>query len=297
MLEITQGETRELAPPVIAIDDPAVQLGAGGVFETLRAENQRIQLFTAHMGRLRRSLRFWKIELPCTEMALLEAAETEIGRLGGEPARLRITVGPDPGTIGKGDSARESQSGRVWIEATALADHYRGPLWARSPMRVCVFRDYHLSSQDPRAGHKMVDYYLWSEARRRAENRGFDEAILLNERGELAEACAFNLFWIEGDIVKTPDPACGGLPGIFAAHVVQILDREGIAVRNVRSTPSALKGAECLFLTNSLGEIIGIRAVDGKATTPPANHPLGRQILELIEAARLERFDASIESA
>jgi len=140
----------------------------------------------------------------------------------------------------------------------------------------------------------MVSYYLWWEARRRAEARGFDEALLLNERGELAEASAFNLFWIQGGAVHTPAADCGGLPGVFAAHVAQVLENEGIEVRRVRSGPEALREAESIFLTNSLGEVIGVLAVDGDGTRPPAEHELGRQILEMIESSGPNRLGPSI---
>ena len=77
---------------------------------------------------------------------------------------------------------------------------WMSPVWApyqpALPSVSIYFRDYGLPSTDPWNNHKTTRYFAHIEARRRAQLRGFDEALLLNEFGNVVEASAHNLFWI-----------------------------------------------------------------------------------------------------
>lgn len=270
---------------MLPLDDPAIQFGAGGVFETLRVERGLPHLFTPHFERMERSARFWSIPIPASRELIREAIRREIEVCpDSDSHRLRLTLGVDPPI----DPAAPP-AGRLFIHAAPLKPEYRPRIQARMPYRVTLFLDYRLSSSDPRASHKTTQYLLHWEALRRARSRGFDEAILLNERGELTEATAFNLFWLKDGILFTPDPSCGGLPGIFAAYVTHLAPFCGLRVEFVRTSSEALLAAEAAVLTNSLGEIIGIREIDGRTIPSATAHSALRNLLEACEDARSER--------
>ena len=94
-------------------------------------------------------------------------------------------------------------------------------------------------------------------ARREAERRGADEALLLNTAGRLAEASAANLFAVLGGRLLTPPLSDGALPGVMRADV---MERQG--GRESPLAPDDLSRASEAFLTNSLG-IRPLVAVDG----------------------------------
>src|SRR5690606_24702623 len=100
--------------------------------------------------------------------------------------------------------------------------------------------------------HKTLSYIENVEARRRAANAGADEAIMLNGRGELACASAANLFWISGDELRTPALECGVLAGITRARVLMLAEEAGMATREGRWPPHALRRADAIFVTNSV---------------------------------------------
>ncbi len=64
-------------PPVLPFDDPAVQFGAAGLFETLRVEAGKPHLFRPHMDRLEASAGRWRLRLPCDRSELLEICALE----------------------------------------------------------------------------------------------------------------------------------------------------------------------------------------------------------------------------
>ena len=112
----------------------------------------------------------------------------------------------------------------------------------------------------PAARLKTLAYLDNVLARAQARERGADEALMLNSRGEAACAAAANVFWVSDGRLYTPALECGVLAGTMRARVLAAAVRLGVEVAEVRAPGEALAGAEAVFLTNSL---IGLRAVSG----------------------------------
>jgi branched-subunit amino acid aminotransferase/4-amino-4-deoxychorismate lyase len=270
--------------------DPAVQFGAAGAFETIRVEAGRLHLYQAHRDRLERALEFLKLKLELPSEALDTAIARELEGFAPEASlRMRLTVGLDPEAPVGGGEARSPT--RIWIEARPLPDDCVGPLGERPRYRATLYSDYIVASCDPWRRHKTTRYYAEWEARRRARLRGFDEAILINERGEVVEATAHNLFWIARGRLYTPPPSAGPLPGTFAAYVRRIARELDVETYAVAAPAQRLREADCLFLTNALSEIRGVERLDGWVFPPLAEHELGRRLVERVEATRELRGD------
>ena len=93
---------------------------------------------------------------------------------------------------------------------------------------------------------------------------------MLNSRGEAACAAAANVFWVSDGRLLTPALECGVLAGTMRACVLAAAGRLGVAVAEVQAPGQTLRGADAIFLTNSL---IGVRAVsslDGVELRPSA---------------------------
>jgi branched-chain amino acid aminotransferase len=106
-------------------------------------------------------------------------------------------------------------------------------------------------------------------AKSEAIRAGYDEAIMLNPQGYVAEATGENLFVVvDGDIL-TPPLGAGPLPGITRASVMQIAADLGMPVRERQLTRSDLYSAEEIFCTGTAAEITPVREVDHRAIGDP----------------------------
>lgn len=283
--KVSGGEVR------LPFADPAIQFGAGGVFETLRLEGRRVHRYAAHRQRLMAGLEFLQLRLAFGEEALWDLMARESSRFPPEEGlRIRLTIGADPG-------AAESEGRaacRAFVEARPLEPSCRGRLDARPTMSLWTLRDYTVASADPWRQHKTTQYYPQAEARRRARAHGYDEALLLNERGEMVEASAHNIFWLKGERLLTPSPACGALPGTFAAYVREQAGRAGLKVEELGAAPEAMSEADAVLLTNSIGEIRSVTRWDRRAYPALSMSAEGMRLLELVEGEREQRADLDL---
>jgi len=87
----------------------------------------------------------------------------------------------------------------------------------------------------------------WLES---AQQRGFDEVILLNEQGEVAECTSANIFIANGNEVWTPPLSSGCLPGITRDVILRI-QAPGIQVREKVLLPADLESAGEVFITST----------------------------------------------
>lgn len=282
---------RESGDPVrLDFLDPAIQFGAAGAYETIRVEAGRLHLWAAHAERLKRALEFLGLSAPLPMEALRAALAPELAlHPPDDPLRLRITVGYDPLAPPEGPGA---DALRIFVEARPIEAARRGPVHGRPPMSLAVFRDYSLFSGDAWRAHKTTQHYPMWEARRRVARLGFQEGLLLNERGEVAEACAHNVFWIVGDELRTPAASAGGLPGTFAAWIRRAAGELGLAVRMMQAEPEALRDADAVFLTNAISEVLGVSRLEDREFGSLAENGVGRILLDCVERRRAERADA-----
>ena len=179
----------------------------------------------------------------------------------------------------------------MFFEAAPLPPEYLARIGERPKLHLCVFRDFALSSSSPFAGHKSTQYYAHWEALRRARDAGFDEPILLNERGEIAEAARFNIFWIAGGALHTPHADCGGLPGVFAARVAALAEMLRIEVRRARARPEELIKSDGVCVTNSLAEMLEVAEIDGRSLPSFFASPIGARLAAAVETDRPARAD------
>ena len=96
----------------------------------------------------------------------------------------------------------------------------------------------------------------------RTQGEGFDEAILMNTKGSVAEAATSNIFLIKNSRIITPSLDSGILPGITRREVIRIADGLGINVAERAIMPLELLAADEVFLTNSLAELLPVTKVD-----------------------------------
>jgi branched-chain amino acid aminotransferase len=97
-----------------------------------------------------------------------------------------------------------------------------------------------------------------------AQARGFDEVILLNERGEVAECTSANLFIANGSQVYTPPLSSGCLPGITREVLLGEIHAPGIRVEEKRLMPGDLEAADEMFITSTTRDLLPVLQIDDK---------------------------------
>ncbi|MDR1145960.1 MAG: aminotransferase class IV [Verrucomicrobiales bacterium] len=120
-----------------------------------------------------------------------------------------------------------------------------------SPLRVSA------SAWDAR--YKTLSYLTHYQAK--LQGRG-DEALLLNERGEVATAAMANVFWSKDGVLFTPLTVCGCRAGVVRRWV---LEQSGADVRETVARPATLAAADEIFLTNSRIGIMPVAEFDGRS--------------------------------
>ena len=164
-----------------------------------------------------------------------------------------------------------SQRPTVVMEARPLVAppeelHGRGLCLDVSAVRV--------DPEHPLAGHKSLNYvpFLW--ARAGARLHGADEALLLDARGQVVEAAASNAFCVRRGTVLTPPISSGALPGVTRQAVLEVCQSASIPHAERPITLGELAEADEVFLTNSLIEIVPVRAVGEHDLDEPVPGPL-----------------------
>jgi branched-chain amino acid aminotransferase len=101
-------------------------------------------------------------------------------------------------------------------------------------------------------------YMICTLSRQHAEARGYDDALMFDWRGQVAEATGANTFFVKDGALHTPTPDCF-LDGITRRTVMDLARRRGIEVVERAIWPEELESFEQMFLTGSAAEVTFIR--------------------------------------
>lgn len=245
-----------------------------GLFETVLWTRGRLVLFEAHAARMRRGCDV--LGLPAPDMADLErAAEAAISEAGLAEARAAVRLTWTAGSGGRGLDRPEPMTPR--LIATAAPAPLR-----REPFRLATAHTRRNEGSST-SRLKTLSYLDNVLARAEARQAGADEAVMLNNRGEVACAGAANLFWIEAGVLFTPALDCGVLGGVMRAAVLSAAAAMALPAREAKAGPQALLGADGVFLTNSLIGVCEAASLDGAAlTSSKLTASLGEALAEFV---------------
>lgn len=118
-----------------------------------------------------------------------------------------------------------------------------------------------------------------------AVRSGFDEAILLNAAGRVAEGSGENVFVVKGTTIRTPPPWEDNLPGITRDAVIRIARDQGYDVQEAPVTRADIASANEVFLTGTAAEITPVREIDWRPIGEGARGPVTRRIQDAFFAA------------
>jgi branched-chain amino acid aminotransferase len=144
---------------------------------------------------------------------------------------------------------------------------------------------------NPKSAHieaKIVGHYTNSIlATTEAKQKGFDEALLLDAQGFVAEGPGANFFYEKDDVIYTP--ALGNiLSGITRQTIIELAKEQGFEVVEKLFTPEEVKGADGAFFTGTAAEVAGIESLDDVAFKLPWKETKGCQLAELYQQKVVE---------
>jgi branched-subunit amino acid aminotransferase/4-amino-4-deoxychorismate lyase len=228
----------------------------------LRVANGKTFRFAQHLERLARGAEFLKIQLPFTPRELQKFAGQLIAQNELSEAALRVT-------LTRGAGARGYSPKNSGAPTLALTLHPLPPQNPDEPEQWSLMTSsFRIPAGDALASFKTTSKVLNVLARAEAEEKGADEALLLNTNGEVAETAGGNLFWVYQDQVCTVPTGRGVLPGITRAVVLEICQTLGLATNKRIVKPEQLRNAEGIFVTQSALGIIPVAAFDGQPVAP-----------------------------
>lgn len=245
-----------------------------GVFTTLRIYDGKAFAFDRHWKRL--MLHAERIRLPVT--LDLKQARRAIHKL---VAANSVQHGRARLTLLKGDAG-------TWRVAPGPATEFliftSSEVSRAAADLALTLSPYRVLSTALLAGIKQTAMLENLFALEEARARGFNETVLLNERGEIVSAAAANIFWVQGDEVFTPSLATGCVAGITRRFIREITTRWKLHLVEGSFPVQRLLDAREVFLTSTAREVSLVSSFDSKEYSKQARIAklIGREFQKLV---------------
>jgi branched-chain amino acid aminotransferase len=274
---------------VVHVLTPTLHYG-WGVFEGIRAyETKRgpaVFRLHDHMRRLHRSAKIYLLQIPFSVEELCEATK-ELIRINDVPScyiRPLVFLGlEEMGLNPLPNPVRVAIA--VWPWGTYLGDE---GVMHGVRAKISSFRRNDWNTIPP-AGKACGQYINSSLAKVEAIKAGYDEAILLNSQGHVADGSGENVFIVRDEELITPPISSGPLGGITRDSVMKIASDLGWRTREADINRSDLYTADEAFFTGTAAEIVPIRSVDERDVGEPG--PITKKLQEVFFAVAKGEVD------
>ena len=271
------------------IDARAREMSAGqtglmngwGVFSTLRVASGVLFAFERHWARMHHDAKRMRVPFPqepeYIKSRLLKLVDANEAR----DATLRVAVVRNHGGPFEGPGIDRDFD--LIAFTCALAD------WGDNVQ--LAIKPHARHAQNEFAGSKIMSWaynLTWYEE---AHERGFDEMLLLNERGEVCECTSANIFVAQDSRVLTPPLNSGCLPGVTRELLLEEIHAGGITVHERTLVPADLERGEEVFITSTTRDLLAVRHIDGLRI-----QHAGERVMETLRNALVEYRNSYIKS-
>ena len=253
-----------------------------GAFEGIRAYDTptgtAVFRLTDHMDRLRRSAKALGIPFGYEVEELVEAAKETIRINGLGSCYVRPITFYGTGSMGLNPAGA---SVHVVIAAWEWGA-YLGEEGLANGIRAAVSSWRRIGQNAFMPDAKGTGGYMNSVLAKTAAIRaGYDEALLLNDDGLLAEGSGENLFMVRNGIVHTPPTSAGALDGFTRDSVYRLLAEDGHTIKETAITRTDLYYADEVFFTGTAAEVTPVREIDDREVGDGKPGPVTRRAQEL----------------
>lgn len=231
---------------------------ASSVFEGVRAYGGEIFKLREHTDRLIKSADYLGFEIPFSADQIDEACLEALKRQGLSDAYLRPIAWRGSEMMGI-----SAQSNKINLAIAVWAwPSYFDPEQRLKGLRLTM-ADY--CRPDPRSipcfSKAAGLYMICTLSKHKAESQGYADALMLDWRGQVAEATGANVFFIKDGKIHTPIPDCF-LNGITRQTVIDLAKRRNIEVIERVIMPEELADFEGCFLTGTAAEVTPVSEID-----------------------------------
>jgi branched-chain amino acid aminotransferase len=231
-----------------------------GIFEGIRFYNGRVFRLEEHLARLWDSARSICLEIPISMPEMTDALLETIRQNDLRDGYIRLIVTRGVGNLGLNPAQCKRPSVIIIAATIALypAEVYQKGL----TVVTCATRRTNPASLNPAV--KSLNYLNNVMARIEANLAGADEALMLNDAGNVAECTADNIFVIKNGQIFTPPITAGALRGITRSVVFEIAAELGLKIFEADITRHDVFIADECFLTGTAAELIPVIKADGR---------------------------------
>ncbi|MGZ2411669.1 branched-chain amino acid aminotransferase [Sphingomonas sp. F9_3S_D5_B_2] len=230
---------------------------ASSVFEGQRAYNGVIFKLNEHSERLRKSASLLGFELPWSVEQINEACKQVLEANSWTDAYMRPLAWRGSESMGV---AAGNTRPHLSISAWQWGKYFDPEVAAKGiRLEVAPWRrpaPYTAPSESKAAGL----YMICTLSKQHADSRGYDDALMLDWRGRVAEATGANVFFVRDGALHTPTPDCF-LDGITRRTVMDLARQRGVEVVERPIWPEELESFEQMFLTGSAAEVTPVQCV------------------------------------
>ena len=265
-----------------------------GVFEGVRAykaeQGTAIFRLSDHTRRLFGSAHIMNMPVPCDQETINEAHRTVVAENGLETAYIRPMCFYGSEGMGlRADNLKVHAIVAAWEWGTYLgAENMERGI----RIKTSSFTRHHVNITMCKAkanGNYMNSMLALNEAL----TSGYDEAMLLDADGFVAEGSGENIFILRNGVLYTPD-LTSALEGITRDTIIRLAEKEGLEVREKRITRDEVYLADEAFFTGTAAEVTPIREVDNRAIgnggRGPVTERLQSQYFDLVHG-RLDGYE------
>ena len=230
-------------------------LSGWGVFTTLRIYDGIPFAFERHWKRLVRDANLLHIDLPADADVVRSNLLRLIEANGAAQSTMRVCIVRSQGGFWAGpDSGNKS-------DLIALTSDVQG--W--DPPAALDVAEHGRHAATPFAGTKTLSWAWNLTLAETANENGFAEVILLNERGEVAECTSANIFAAKDGVTYTPPLSSGPLPGVTRAIMLDDLD---LPVEEKVLFVDDLIAADEVFITSTTRELMQVNRIQDRMIAP-----------------------------
>ncbi len=257
--EVCEASAKVLSPGQVGL------LSGWGVFSTLRVADGVLFAWERHWSRMLRDAHALRVPFP-TDPEYVRSRLLRLTRANGVVnGTLRVVVVRNRGGIWEGPADRE-------FDLIALTTGLKN--WGGGVKLAVRAQARHAGSEF--RGTKITSWALNLTMLEEAQQAGFDEVILLNERGEVSECTSANIFIANGSQVWTPPLDSGCLPGVTREVLLEI-HIPGVSVAEKPLLPEDLERADEVFITSTTRDLLPVLKIENRPVRQAGNTRLALQ--------------------
>jgi len=256
-----------------------------GIFTTLRISRGEAFAYERHWRRLEKDATVTRIPMPYTAAKVRVHLHEVIraNKVTEGCARIYFVYN----SVGYWQSAERHPQADLIIYSAGLPEH-------REVVRLAL-REQGRHAASPMAGVKTISWLnnVWAVAE--ANKEGYDEVVMLNERGEVAECTSANIFAVKNAKILTPPLNSGCLEGVTRGILMEIAPEAGLPVVEQALRPEDLYSAEEVFISSTNRNLVDVSEIAGHAI--PAPGPVCDRLNQLFDAYVEEYVSRRLASA